>query len=303
LRIEFMFRNMHLFVEVARASSFRRAAEVLGMPNSTVSRRIAELERDVGLRLFNRTTRHVELTDVGRAYFESCKRILAEAQIAHQGLLNIQAKPAGVIRISMTEGFGVTYLTPLLTAFATLYPDIRFDLDLTPARANLVGDTVDVSIRMWPPEEQNVIARNIANLPTGLYASPAYLRERGIPEQPQDLLKHECLRIREAPWVLSRVNGAGSETVAVSGRFIANGPNLLQQLALSDMGIVMCTERMVNASLAEQKLVRVLPEWSTPTVPVYALTATRLAPAKVRVFVDYLVEKMAEPGGQAGDGQ
>ncbi len=296
-----MFRNMPLFVEVARASSFRRAAEVLGMPNSTVSRRIAELERDVGLRLFNRTTRHVELTDVGRAYFESCKRILAEAQIAHQGLLNIQAKPAGVIRVSMTEGFGVTYLTPVLIAFATLYPDIQFDLDLTPARANLVGDTVDVAIRMWPPEEQNVIARNIANLPTGLFASPAYLKQRGIPAQPQDLLKHECLRIREAPWVLSRVNGEGSETVAVSGRFIANGPSLLQQLALSGMGIVMCTERMVRANLAEQTLVRVLPEWSTPTVPVYALTATRLAPAKVRVFVDYLVEKMAETGGPADD--
>jgi DNA-binding transcriptional LysR family regulator len=287
-----MLKNMQLFVEVARAKSFRRAADVLGMPNSTVSRRISELERDVGLRLFNRTTRQVEMTDVGRAYFESCERIIAEAQAAHQALVNMQAQPSGVIRVSMPVDFGVVYLSPLMADFAALYPLIQFDLDLNPGMANLLGDSVDISIRMSQPKEQNVIARNIANLTTGLFASPDYLEKKGIPLQPQDLKNHECLRMREAPWILRENGGQASQTVAVSGQFIANSIGLLRALALDGKGIMMNSEIMVHADCVAQRLVRVLPEWQMPTVEVYALTATRLLPAKVRSFIDYLVARM-----------
>ncbi len=116
-----IFRNMNLFVEVARANSFRRAAEVLGLPNSTVSRRIAELERDVGLRLFNRSTRRVELTEGGRLYFDNCQRIIQEAELAHQELTHLQAQPSGVIRASMPIDFSVIYLSPLLADFSSRY--------------------------------------------------------------------------------------------------------------------------------------------------------------------------------------
>ncbi len=287
-----MLKNMQLFVEVAKAKSFRRAADVLGMPNSTVSRRISGLERDVGLRLFSRTTRQVELTDVGRAYFESCERIIAEARIAHQALVNMQAEPCGVIRVSMPVDFSIVFLSPLLADFAALYPDIRFDLDLTPASANVVGDAVDVSIRMWEPKEQNVIAKHIATLQTGLYASPAYLKSRDVIRQPQDLLNHECLRMRESGWVLRHADGSGIETVAVSGQFVANNLGFLRDLALQDKGIFFNAQKTAQRDLADQTLIRVLPEWSMPTAPVYALTATRLLSSKVRIFVDYLAEKL-----------
>ena len=289
-----VFRSMHLFVEVARASSFRRAADVLGLPNSTVSRRIAELEREVGLRLFHRSTRRVELTEGGRLYFENCKRIIQEAELARQELVDLQAQPSGVIRASMPVDFSVIYLSPLLADFSRRYPGIRFNLDLTPNQADLVGDPVDVAIRMGPPKDQNLIARPIARLRTVLVASPDYLQRRGMPAEPQDLLAHECLRMKDAPWTLIHRDGR-SQTIEVSGQFVANNRGMLQQLALGGQGIVQSADSWVQADLAAQRLVGVLPDWAPPVVEAYALTATRLLPAKVRVFIDYLVAQMAQP--------
>jgi len=288
-----IFRNMNLFVEVAKASSFRRAAEVLGLPNSTVSRRIAELERDVGLRLFNRSTRRVELTEGGRLYFNNCQRIIQEAALAHQELTHLQAQPSGVIRASMPVDFSVIYLSPLLADFSSRYPGIRFNLDLTPSQADLVGDPVDVAIRMGPPKDQSLIARPNARLGTVLVASPDYLQRRGAPAQPQDLLVHDCLRMKDAPWTLIHRDGA-SLSIDVQGQFVANSRGLLQQLALSGQGIVQTADSWVQADLAAQRLVRVLPDWTPPVVSAYALTATRLLSAKVRVFIDYLVANMAQ---------
>ena len=288
-----VFRNMHLFVEVAKASSFRRAAEVLGLPNSTVSRRIAELERDVGLRLFNRSTRRVELTEGGRLYFDNCKRIIQEAELARQELTDLQTRPSGVIRASMPVDFSVIYLSPLLAEFSRRYPGIRFDLDLTPNQADLMGDPVDVAIRMGPPKDQSLIARPIASIEAVLVASPDYLRKHELPTQPQDLLAHDCLRMKEAPWSLIHRDGR-RQTVPVSGPFIANNRGLLQQLALAGQGIVQSSKSWVQADLEAGRLVHVLPDWAPPVVEAFALTTTRLLPAKVRVFLDFLVDNMAQ---------
>ena len=288
-----MLRNMQLFVEVAKAKSFRRAADVLGMPNSTLSRRISELERDVGLRLFNRTTRQVDLTDVGRAYFESCERVIQDAQTAHQALIDLHAKPSGVIRVSMPVDFSIVFLTQLLADFGLLYPDIRFELDLTPASADVVGDAVDVSIRMREPTEQNVIAKRLATLQSELYASPVYLKSNGVPSSPQDLLNHECLRMRDSPWVLRRTDGSGEEVVvAVTGQFVANNFGYLRSLGLHGHGIFVAAKKMVQPDLNSQALVRVLPDWTMQDVQIYALTGTRLLPSKVRMLVEYLAKNL-----------
>jgi DNA-binding transcriptional LysR family regulator len=167
-----VFRNMQIFVEVAKAQSFRRAADVLGMPNSTVSRRIAELERDIGLRLFNRTTRRVELTESGHRYFERCRRILQDAQLAHEELADMQARPSGTIRLSLPVDFSVIYLSPMLAQFAALYPGIRLELDLTPSQADLVAGSVDLAIRMGLPKEPTTLVNE------GIYRysrNPIYL--------------------------------------------------------------------------------------------------------------------------------
>ncbi len=290
--MESMLKNMHLFVEVAKAKSFRRAADVLGMPNSTVSRRISELERDVGLRLFNRTTRQVDLTDVGHAYFDSCERIINEAQTAHQALIDMHSKPSGVIRMSMPVDFSIVFLCPLLADFAAKYPEIRFELDIAPASADVVGDEVDVSIRMREPKELNVIAKRLATLHSELYASPAYLKSKGVPRMPQDLLNHKCLKMRDGPWILSNANGAGDKTVAVTGQFLANNVGYLRTLGLLDLGIFVAFRKMVQSDLDAQTLVRVLPDWAMPEMTIYALTGTRLLPSKVRMLVDYLAKHL-----------
>lgn len=285
-----MLKNMQLFVEVAKAKSFRRAADVLRMPNSTVSRRISELERSVGLRLFNRTTRQVELTDVGRAYFASCERIIQDAQTAHQSLINLHEKPRGLIRVSMPVDFSVGFLSTLLNDFCSLYPEIRFELDISPGSADVVGDAVDVSIRMREPKEQNVIAKRLANLQTELYASPGYLKYMGTPFSPQDLLNHSCLRMRDSPWVLQREDGSSEAIVAVKGQILANSAGFLRSLALHDKGIFMTTKKFVKSDIDARALVRILPEWKLPDVSIYALTGTRLLPSKVRIFVEYLAK-------------
>jgi DNA-binding transcriptional LysR family regulator len=287
-----LFRNMPLFVEVAKACSFRRAAEALDLPSSTVSRRIAELERDLGLRLFNRSTRRVELTESGRLYFDNCKRIIEEAELAHQQLSDLQTQPNGVIRASLPVDFSVLYLSPLLADFSQRYPGIRFELNLTPNQADLISDPVDVAIRMGPPKDQSMIARPIASLETMLAASPDYLARRGTPRTPRDLLKHDCLLMKDSPWTLIHRSGR-SQTIAVGGTFIANNRGLLYQLALTSRGVVECARSWAEADLQAGRLVRVLPDWQPPTAHAYAVTTTRLLPAKVRVFLDYLVSQMA----------
>ncbi len=287
-----IFKNMHVFVEVAKQSSFRGAGSVLGMPSSTVSRRIAELEREVGLRLFHRTTRRVDLTEAGKTYFDNCKRIVQEAELAHLELASLHAKPGGLIRASMPIDFSVMFVSTVLAEFAALYPDIEFALDLNPGQANLLTDGIDFAMRMGPPKESHVIARHIATLQTGLYASPAYLAQWGTPKTPQDLLNHRCLRMRDGPWVLTHTADGRIESVKVQGRVTANNVGMLRSLALAGDGIMMNADKMAQPDHISQQLMRVLPDWAMPGISVYVVTATRLLPAKVRVFIDFLTARI-----------
>lgn len=282
-----IFKNMAIYVEVVRAKSFRRAAEVLGMPNSTVSRRIAELEQAVGLRLLNRTTRTVELTGEGRIYYERCRRIVEEARLAHEALRDMHEQPTGVLRASLPVDFSVVFLAPLLADFARQYPGISFDLDLTPRRANLVSDPVDVAIRVGEQGDPGVISRQIASLSIELYASPAYLEAAGIPRSPEDLLQHQCLRIRAMDWSLYR--GESRITLPVTGRFVVNNVGMLRRLSLLGVGIAALAGELIQQELAQGELVRILPDWHLDQVSVYAITETRLLPAKTRLFIDYLM--------------
>ena len=167
-----LLNDMALFVEVVKARGFRRAAEAVGIPNSTVSRRISSLEKAIGLRLLHRTTRKIELTEAGQIYFQRCKRIVDEAKLAHEQLGELLAQPSGVLRASLPVDFANIYLAPLIAEFARRYPGISFDLDLTPRLVDLVSEPFDVAIRMGNPPNSNLIARQLANLACYLYASP-----------------------------------------------------------------------------------------------------------------------------------
>lgn len=285
--------DMALFVEVVKRRGFRGAAESLGVPNSTLSRRISSLEKSIGLRLLHRTTRRIELTEAGQLYYERCKRIVEEARLAHEQLGEMLARPSGLLRASLPVDFANIYLAPLIAEFSREYPGIHFDFDLTPHQADLISDPVDVVIRMGEPPDSNLIARKLAVLKRGFYASPGYLDVAGEPEQPAQLVNHECLRMRGPDadrWTLT--SEKGSEQVAVGGRFEVNSVGMLRRLASLDLGIALLPDGIAAQDVASGSLRRVLPQWQAPPVPVYALTETRLLPAKTQRFIEFLRDRL-----------
>lgn len=288
--------DMALFVEVVTARSFRGAAQAAGVPSSTLSRRIALLEKSIGLRLLHRTTRRVELTEAGQIYFERCRRIVDEARLAHEQLGELSAQPSGVLRASLPVDFATIYLAPLLTEFADRYPGISFELDLTPRRVDLVAEPFDVAIRVGELPDSTLIARPLARLTAGLYAAPRYLERRGEPQHPAELVQHECLGFpKSGPWVLHREVTTGPETVEVQvgGRFVLNNVGLFRRLAVLDQGVVLLPEAVVADDLASGRLRRILPGWHGAPTPVYALTETRLLPAKTQRFIEFLQQRLS----------
>jgi DNA-binding transcriptional LysR family regulator len=290
--MEFL-NDMALFVEVVKAKSFRRAAEATGVPNSTLSRRISALEKAIGLRLLHRTTRKIELTEAGQLYFERSRRIVEEARLAHEQLGEMLAQPSGVLHASLPVDFANIFLAPLLAEFARRYPGVSFEFDLTPRRVDLVTEHVDVAIRMGEPPSSNLIARQLARLPRYLYASPRYIALSGEPREPGDLMRHECLRLSPAEvngWTLHR----DKETIeiAAGGRFLLNSVGMIRRLATLDLGIAVLAEEIAADDVASGLLCRVLPEWQAPPVPVYAITETRLLPAKTQRFIEFLREHL-----------
>ncbi|KQY82426.1 LysR family transcriptional regulator [Pelomonas sp. Root1444] len=289
--------DIELFVEVARAKGFRRAADLLDMPNSTLSRRITELERQVGVRLFHRTTRKVELTEAGSAYFRRCEGLVAEARVAHEALLDVAERPSGVLRVSMPVDLAITYLAAPLRVFAERYPLIDFELDLTARRVDLVADGFDLAIRLGEPPAtpSSLIARRLGAVKRQLYASPHYLKAAPPLEQPRDLARHSCIMLvsaRQAGWTL---HGQGQQlTVPVSGRYAMNSLGMCRAFARLGLGIAVMGPEDTEAERHAGELVRVLPDWALAPLAVHAITESRLLPSRVRLFVDFLAETLQE---------
>lgn len=287
--------DMALFVEVVKAMSFRRAADATGVPNSTLSRRITGLEKAIGLRLLHRTTRRIELTEAGRIYYERCRRIVDEARLAHEQLGEMLAQPSGLLRASLPVDFATIFLAPLIAEFARRYPKITFDFDLTPRTVDLVSEPFDVAIRMGEPKDSNLVARLLARLPGHLYASPGYLAAAGEPTHPSELAGHECLGFpKSGAWTVHNETGQ-KETVEVKvgGRYVLNSVGMIRRLATLDQGIILLPVEVVAEDLASGRLRAILPEWEGTPVSVYALTETRLLPAKTQHFIEFLRERLA----------
>jgi len=287
-----LLNDMALFVEVVKARSFRGAAATLDMPNSTLSRRISLLEKEIGLRLLNRTTRRIELTEAGQLYFERCKRIVDEARLAHEQLGEMLARPSGLLRVSLPVDFANTYLAPLITEFAQHYPGIDFEFDLTPRRVDLVSEPYDLAIRVGESEASHMIARPLARLHGYLYASPRYLELNGEPNEPADLARHQCLcQTRVSTWTLR--NGTQTVEANVDGRFHLNSVGMLRRLATLDRGIAFMPQEIVADELAGGRLRRILPQWQGLPMTIYAVTETRLLPAKTQRFIEFLRERLS----------
>jgi DNA-binding transcriptional LysR family regulator len=291
-----LLNDMAMFVEVAQIRSFRRAADATDVPSSTLSRRISVLEKAIGLRLLHRTTRRVELTEAGQIYYERCRRIVEEARIAHEQLGALLAQPSGVLRASLPVDFATIYMAPLMPKFSAQYPGISFDFDLTPRRVDLISEPFDVAIRMGELNDSNLIARLLAKLAVHAYASPEYLQRVGTPQHPKELATHECLGfLKTAVWKL--YSAEGTLDVTIGGKVRANSVGMLRRMAALGMGVALLPTQIAADDVAAGRLVRLLAQWQAKSIPAYALTETRLLPAKTQRFIEFLQEHLSGGNG------
>ena len=293
--------DLILFAQVIDAGSFSRAAERSGLPKSTVSRRISALETALGERLLTRTTRQLKITEFGEGILDHAQRLLEELEGARALAEHRQATPQGVLRASLPPDFFLDLdLLPFLLEFAERYPAVQLELDFSPRRVDLIAERFDLAIRVASrlPDDATLVARRLAVIEHGLYASRAYLQRAGVPKAPDDLLQHTGLRLitssgEALPWLLSRGEERWQGTP--TGPVALNSIGLQRSLLLHGMGISEMSNRLA-APLIEQGLIgRVLPDWSLPSMTVWGVTAgRRLLPTRTAAFLGMLEAKLAD---------
>ncbi len=287
--------DLMLFAKVVDEGSFSRAAERVGLPKSTISRRIAMLEASLGERLLLRTTRKLTVTDFGHSVLEHARQVTAEVDAASALAQNRQAQPSGRLRVSMPNDFANVVLGEMMAAFIARYPAVSLELDLSPRRVDLIGENFDLAVRMGElADDASLAARPIATLSQGLYASPDYLRRRGTPRDAAALMEHEALLLLKrngepAVWQLRRGDERWEGLPA--GRATANAPELLIRLARAGAGIAAVTDHFVQPYVRGGELAPVLEDWSLPATAAWAVfPGRRLMPARTRAFLDALSE-------------
>ena len=290
-----VLRGMALFVEVARARSFTRAAERLAIPTSTLSRRIGDIERSLGQKLLHRTTRSVSLTDVGALYFSRAVSLVDAAEEAHKHVRVLAERPAGLLRISMEAEIGPPLIAPVIADFRSTYPDVHFELDLSPRRVDLLSENYDVAIRLGALPDSDLTVRRLALMQVNLFASPGYVAARGHPGHPSALTSHARIHLLHqhhgGDWIVTK----DGETVTVpSDRVIsANNMSMILQLARAGAGIAVVDEILARREVEAGRLVPILADWCLPSVAISLLTPGRILPVKTRLFVDLLCERVA----------
>ena len=290
-REEFDLNEMAIFVHVVEAGSFTGAARNLGLPKSTVSRKITQLEERLGVRLIQRTTRSLRLTDTGNAYYSQCARILGEIEEANVAVARMQSTPTGTLRITAPVLFGSTVLSGMVADYLEQHPQVSVDMVLTDQNLDLVQDGIDVAFRVGQLEDSSLIGRHLGDVRAILCASPDYIKSRGIPEHPDSLHEHALMVLSQWPsWQLS---GPDNDTynLNVKARIQVNDFASLYTLALSGSGIAPLPTMIAAPAIRSGKLVPVLPEWPFEASPLHALyPSNRHLSAKVRSFVDFVIE-------------
>ena len=296
--------DLGFFSTLASAGSLSAAARELGISTPAVSKHLALMEARVGVSLVTRTTRRMGLTPEGEVYLAHARRILGEID-GMQALIGAsKAIPQGLLRVNATLGFGRSQVAPRISRFVQQYPGVEVQLQLSVNPPPLTDDAFDVCIRFGAPPDARVIARHIAPNRRLLCAAPAYLAQHGSPKVPNDLMRHNCIGIRQGEeayglWRLSSGRGRSARTEAVKtrGNLATNDGEIAVNWALDGHGILMRAEWDIARYLHDGRLVQVLPQYSTPDADIYAIYPQRhqLA-ARVRAFVDFMVASWPQQG-------
>ncbi|MEQ9683814.1 MAG: LysR family transcriptional regulator, partial [Rhodospirillales bacterium] len=289
--------GMAVFAKVVETGTFKGAARAMGLSKGAVSKQIARLEDRLGARLLNRTTRRSSLTEVGAAFYERCRRIVAEAEEAELAVTRLHAEPRGVLRVNLPMSFGMIHMADALPDFMAAYPEISLDVTLDDRVVNVVDEGYDVVIRITELPDSSLIARRLAPFRIATCASPAYWDAHGRPKHPADLRNHACLLYS----YLSNLNEwryrgpDGPFAVRVDGPMRGNNGDLLRAAAVAGLGIVRSPTFIVGCHLVEGRLEQVLAEFEDDDRGIYAVYPhNRHLSAKVRAFVDFMAKRFAD---------
>jgi len=287
-------QDITFFVEVARALSFTRASKASGIPIATLSRRISQMEKRVGVRLFQRTTRRLALTELGKRYLERCERIVQDAAAAQEVLKDAAERLTGHLRISMPVDFGQTLIAPIIDEFARLHPEVTIDADLSSRRADLTDENVDLAIRLGEIKDHSLVVRRLGDATRKLYASPTYLARLGEPRHPKDLSEHDCIleTTIAKPSVWRLISGNSRLELKVHGRLSTNNISMMLRFCEQGHGIAALSPPIARESCDNGAVRQVLANWAFPPMPVHAVMTSRLMPARVRAFVDFLTSRL-----------
>jgi DNA-binding transcriptional LysR family regulator len=296
--------EMRLFTEVVRTGSFAAAGRKLGVAPSSMTRQVNALERELGARLLNRTTRKLSLTEAGQLYYGEALRILSKLEDAKLAVSQLQESPRGTLRLSAPVAFGRLHVAPALTQFLTRFPDMRVDLIATDQVLDMVDAGIDVALRMGRLADSSLVARKLAPNRFVVCASPAYIERHGAPQRPQDLASCNCLTYKWAPgpvtWTFEGPHGLAR--IEVSGNLEADSLGALKAAACRGLGLVLLPLWSATPCLKSGELQVVLSDYAATArdfdteEAIYAVYPHRKQiPPKVRAFLDYMVEYVGDP--------
>ena len=285
--------EMSVFSRVVATGSLSAAARELGLSPAMVSRRLTALEGRLGVRLVNRTTRSLHLTDEGANYYDACSRLLAEIDEADAAVSAGRVEPQGALRVAIPASFGHRHIVPLIPDFSEKYPRVQLALSLSDRHVNLIEEGFDLAIRIAELEDSSLTARRLAPNRRVVCASPQYLRRHGVPATPQDLANHNCLTTTEFSmnWEYRDPNGVAG-LVRVQGRYACDNWEVLREWALAGLGVALKSTWDVRRHLEDGSLVPLFPGYTFGTdVAIYAVYPhRRFLPAKTRAFIEFLAD-------------
>jgi DNA-binding transcriptional LysR family regulator len=292
------FKQISTFVDVVAKGSLSAAARAEGIAPAMIGRRLDALEERLGVKLLQRTTRKIALTHEGTAFLEDCQRILAELEDAEAAVSERSAKASGHLTISAPAGFGRQHVAPLLPSFLAEHRDVTLTLNLNDRVVDMIGEGVDVAIRIAALSDSNLIGVKLADNKRVVVASPAYVKRHGVPTSLDDLAQHNCLAISgqgsQRGWTF-RQNGK-NVTLKVAGNMVCNDGEVLHDWALDGKGLAWRSMWEVGAEIESGKLVTVLDEFAAPGNDIYAMFAQRRhLPLRIRALVDFLRRAYAKP--------
>ncbi|MCA9634693.1 MAG: LysR family transcriptional regulator [Myxococcales bacterium] len=298
-----LFEGLVPFVHAAEERSFRRAAERLGVTPAAISKAVLRLEERLGVRLLERTTRQVRLTDEGALYLARCREAMAQVEAGRDAIARAQGVPRGSLTVSLPFVLGRA-LVRQLPRFTALYPGVDVHLRLSDRRTRLVDERIDVAIRVGELQDSGLIARRIMDTRWVTVGAPAYLARRGAPQRPDELHAHACLSFRSPrgktiPWTFVGPDGA-AETLAVAGPVDTDQGELLLEGALAGLGLAQVFDFMLADHLRQGRLLEVLAPFAAAGPAIHAVyLPSQRQNQKIRAFLDFLIEDLARPEGTA----